>query len=142
VHHHNTLKIAKAMTQAVDANLEDFSEVNQDILDDYDVVGIGSGIYYGKPHKKIKSFIEGLDNQENKKAFVFITSGAGNANYPKNLADLLVEKGFEVVDEYHTKAFDTWGPLKLIGGINKGRPNQEDLQKAEDFARNLKERLL
>jgi hypothetical protein len=53
-----------------------------------------------------------------------------------------VEKGFEVVDEYHTKAFDTWGPLKLIGGINKGRPNQEDLQKAEDFTQNLKERLL
>ncbi|MGZ4857566.1 MAG: hypothetical protein ACXVZU_04305 [Methanobacteriaceae archaeon] len=52
-----------------------------------------------------------------------------------------MEKGFEVVDQYHTKAFDSWGFLKLINGINKGRPNQEDLQIAEDFARNLKERL-
>jgi menaquinone-dependent protoporphyrinogen IX oxidase len=54
VHHHNTLKVAEAMAQAVDADLEDVSEVNQDMLDEYDVVGIGSGIYYGKPHKKSK----------------------------------------------------------------------------------------
>ena len=138
VHHNNTLKVAEAMAQAVDADLIDVSEANPDLLDDYDMVGFGSGIYYGKPHKKIKSFIEDLNNQENKKAFVFITSGAGNANYPQKLADLLVEKGFEVLDEYHTKAFDTVGPLKLIGGINKGRPNKEDLQKARDFAQNVK----
>jgi flavodoxin len=59
----------------------------------------------------------------------------------QKLADLLVEKGFEVVDEYHTKAIDTVGPLKLIGGINKGRPNKEDLQKARDFVQNVKKRI-
>jgi flavodoxin len=141
VHHQNTLKVADVMAQSIEADLIDVSEANQDMLDDYDVVGFGSGIYYGKPHKKIRRFIEGLIKQENKKAFVFITSGAGKANYPQNLSNILVERGFEVIGEYHTKAFDTWGYLKLIGGINKGRPNQEDLQKAEDFARNLKERL-
>jgi len=86
------------MAQAVDADLIDVSKANQDILNYYDMVGFGSGIYYDKSHKKIKSFIEGLNNQENKKAFVFITSGAGNANYPQKLADLQVKKGFEVLE--------------------------------------------
>jgi menaquinone-dependent protoporphyrinogen IX oxidase len=54
VHHHNTLKIAKAMTQAVDANLEDVSEVNQDILDDYDVVRIGLGSITANHTRKSK----------------------------------------------------------------------------------------
>jgi hypothetical protein len=28
--------------------------------------------------------------------------------------------------------------LKLFGGLNKGRPNAEDLKHAEEFAQNLK----
>ena len=31
--------------------------------------------------------------------------------------------------------------VKLIGGINKGRPNDEDLKHAEEFAQNLKQNL-
>jgi hypothetical protein len=31
--------------------------------------------------------------------------------------------------------------LKVFGGINKGRPNAEDLRHAEEFAQNLKEKL-
>ena len=34
-------------------------------------------------------------------------------------------------------AFDTFALTKLVGGISKGRPNQDDLQKAEDFAKDL-----
>jgi hypothetical protein len=29
--------------------------------------------------------------------------------------------------------------MKLFGGMNKGRPNTEDLQHAETFAQNLKQ---
>jgi hypothetical protein len=29
--------------------------------------------------------------------------------------------------------------LKLLGGLNKGRPNAEDLKHAEEFAQNLKQ---
>jgi hypothetical protein len=31
--------------------------------------------------------------------------------------------------------------LKLFGGINKGRPNAEDLKHAEEFALNMKQNL-
>jgi hypothetical protein len=31
------------------------------------------------------------------------------------------------------------GPFKLIGGINKGRPDEKDLKQAEIFARGLRD---
>jgi flavodoxin len=50
----------------------------------------------------------------------------------------LQSKGFEVIGEFNCAGFDTVGPLRIIGGINKGRPNDEDLTQAEAFAKNLK----
>jgi flavodoxin len=41
------------------------------------------------------------------------------------------------VGDFVCKALDTYGPLKLIGGLNKGRPNEEDYQKAREFAQGL-----
>jgi flavodoxin len=35
--------------------------------------------------------------------------------------------------------FNTNSFLKLFGGINKGRPNAEDLKRAEEFAQKLKQ---
>lgn len=55
------------------------------------------------------------------------------------MRELVVEHGFEVIGKFSCKAFDVWGPLKLIGGINKGRPNAGDLEKAEKFIKELTE---
>ena len=41
----------------------------------------------------------------------------------------------------HIKGFDTYGLLKLIGGINKGRSNKRDLGQERIFAYNLLEKL-
>ena len=34
---------------------------------------------------------------------------------------------------YGCPGFDTYGPFKLVGGMNKGRPNQEDIDGAVAF---------
>jgi hypothetical protein len=44
------------------------------------------------------------------------------------------------VGDFSCNGWDTWGPLKLVGGTNKGRPNEQDLQEARVFARGLKEK--
>jgi hypothetical protein len=44
-----------------------------------------------------------------------------------------------IIDEFICAGFNTNSFLKLFGGINKGRPNVEDLRRAEEFALNLKE---
>ncbi len=141
VHHGNTKKIAKVMADVLEAELLDLKDANSDIIREYDLIGFGSGIYFYKPHKKLRRFIEGLDKVENKKAFVFSTSGAGKPEFNKWLKEKLADKGFEIMGEFHCKGFDTYGLTKLIGGINKGRPNEEDLKNAENFANGLKEKI-
>jgi flavodoxin len=44
-----------------------------------------------------------------------------------------------IIDEFSCAGFNTNSFLKLFGGLNKGRPNAEDLKHAEVFAENLKE---
>lgn len=46
-----------------------------------------------------------------------------------------------IVDEFNCAGFNTNSFIKLFGGINKGRPNAEDLKHAEEFAQNLKQNL-
>jgi flavodoxin len=58
------------------------------------------------------------------------------------LKEELSNKGFEIIGEFACKAFDTMGPFKLIGGLNKGKPDEEDFKNAESFANSLKEKIL
>lgn len=131
VHHGNTKKIAEAMAKAIKADLIDLEDANGDTIEKYDTIGFGSGIFFYRPHKDLRKYIEGLDSVDNKKAFVFYTSGNGKSYswLNKNLSG----KGFDVIGEFSCKGYDTYGPFKLIGGQNKGRPDMEDLKKAEKF---------
>ncbi len=49
-------------------------------------------------------------------------------------------KTFEIIGEFSCLGLDTIGPLKLVGGINKGHPDEKDLDDARKFAIGLKNR--
>lgn len=137
IHHGNTEKIGKAMAEHLNADLIKTNDVNVNTLKDYDLIGFGSGIYNGKLHKNVLDLIDKLPTLSNKKTFVFSTSGQGKAKYNNTIEQKLKEKGFEVVGSFACKGYDTFGPFKLIGGIAKGRPNENDIQKAKEFAEKL-----
>ena len=139
VHHSNTEKIAKAMADEIGARIINVRDISVDDLDNYDLVGFGSGIYYGKVHKNIKNFVESIKSVNKQKSFVFITSGRGKDDFAEKFKELLEFYGFDVASTFSCKGFDTFGLLKLIGGINKGRPNEEDLANARKFAKSLLE---
>jgi len=141
VHHGNTEKIAKVMADTLEAELLDLKDANSDTIKEYDLIGFGSGKYFGRPHKKLRKFVEELDDVQNKKAFVFSTSGDGK---PMGwLEKKLSSKGFGILGEFYCKGFDTYALAKLIhrGGLNKGRPNEEDIENAEIFANSIKEKM-
>ena len=138
VHHGNTEKIAKVIADELKAKMVKPTEEEVNKLSEYDLIGFCSGIYMGKHHESIFQLVEKLPVGKDKKAFVFCTSGSSK-NYNKPLKEKLTEKGFQVVGEFSCKGFDTYGPFKLIGGINKGRPNEEDCRKAQEFAVSLLE---
>jgi flavodoxin len=53
------------------------------------------------------------------------------------LREKLQSKGYLIVDEFACHGFNTNSLLRYLGGMNKGRPNTEDLKNAEEFAQNL-----
>ena len=55
------------------------------------------------------------------------------------LKEKLQSKGYTVVDEFNCKGFNTNRIYGRFGGLNKGRPNAEDLKHAEEFALKLKQ---
>ncbi|HUX48170.1 MAG TPA: flavodoxin family protein [Dehalococcoidia bacterium] len=143
VHHGNTEKIAKVMANALDADLLQVKHMDASMLEQYDFIGFGSGIYFGKYHKSLLDFADTLPMLRNKKVFIFSTSGLRKIrfihNFSKPLKEKLQRKGFDVIGEFSCRGFDTSWAAMIVGGINKGRPNARDLKQAEDFARALRD---
>jgi flavodoxin len=56
-------------------------EAKPETLATYDLVGFGSGIYFGKHHRKLLQFVETLPPVTQKQAFVFSTRGDGKMHH-------------------------------------------------------------
>lgn len=134
LHHGNTHKVALKLAEILGCTVKEPEEVSQEEILSCDLVGFGSGIYFGKFHRRLVSFVENLPPCAGKKAFVFSTSGLGKREYNRSLEELLKERGFVVLGSFACRGFDTFGPLRLVGGINRGRPGKEDLEDAARFA--------
>jgi hypothetical protein len=78
------------------------------------------------------------------KAFIFSTSAiVGKEKVAKDhalLKEKLQSRGYVILDEFSCKGFNTNSFLRFFGGMNKGRPNAEDLTHAEEFAVMLKQK--
>jgi flavodoxin len=134
-HHMNTEKIARAMADAMGAKLAKVGDADPASLQGYDLVGFGSGIYFGKHHRTIMAFVSRLPPMS-KDAFVFSTSGAGRDQNGALIARLK-EKGFNVTGSFSCSGFDTFGPFALVGGLKKGHPDAKDIENARTFAKSL-----
>lgn len=137
VHHGNTRKVASALSEVLGSVVKEPEEVSLEEFSSCDLVGFGSGIYFGKFHKRLLDFVRNLPPLGGKKAFVFSTSGLGRESYNRPLEELLTRRGFVVLGSFACRGFDTFGPLKLFGGINRGRPGKKDLENAVRFAREI-----
>jgi flavodoxin len=140
-HHKNTEKVAKIFAEVLDAEIKTPREVDIAELQNYDLIGFGSGIYGEKHHKTILELAEKLPVTESKRVFIFSTSAMlGKDKVAKDhlsLREILQAKGYMTIDEFACKGFNTNSFMKYLGGMNKGRPNAEDLKNAEEFAENL-----
>ena len=136
----NTKKVAKTMAEVLDAQLLEPEEVIIDSLPEYDLIGFGSGIYWGRFYKRLRNFIKELPNFQNKQAFIFGT--CGHKEIPsKPIEKLLLKKGFTVVDKFSCLGFNTFFLSRLLGRSNIGRPSIEDFERAREFAKNIQEKV-
>jgi len=144
IHHNNTVKVANAIAKVLDVQIKNPQDVKPEELADYDLVGLGSGIYGEKHHEDLLDLTDKLPQVTNKKAFIFSTSSIMGKNKVANdhleLREKLRSKGYTIVDEFACKGFNTNSFMKYLGGMNKGRPNAEDIKNAEEFAEKLKQK--
>lgn len=131
-HHKNTLKVIEAMTDGQNVNLIDIFKNPRADLSDYDVIGFASGIYGFDMHRSLVDFIKN-NLPSDKKVFFVYTYGLKSGLGAKSAADEAAKKNAVVLGEYSCKGFDTFGPLKLVGGISKEHPTEEELKKAREF---------
>jgi flavodoxin len=141
-HHQNTEKVAKVFAKVLDAEIKMPQEIKPEELQEYDIIGFGSGIYSAKHDESLLDLADSLPQVTDKKAFLFSTAGiTGKSKASKDHATLrekLESKGYKIVDEFQCKGFNTNSFLRLFGGMNKGRPNAKDLKNAKEFVQNIK----
>jgi flavodoxin len=142
-HHNNTEKIANVIANVLEARMQTPQQVDPARLQEYDLIGFGSGIYSAQHHTDLLGLADALPQITGKNAFIFSTSAIlGKTKVAKDHAALraiLRSKGYVIVDEFSCKGFNTNSFLKYFGGMNKGRPNPDDLEHAAAFARTLKQ---
>lgn len=135
-HHGNTKKLIDAIAQKYEITMIDAVEQPEAELSAYDMVGFASGIYYSKFHKTVLKLAE-EKLPENGKVFFLYTYGAEKNGYTKAIAEVTAKKNAEVLGEYGCFGFNTFGPFKLIGGIAKNHPTEDEIQAAVKFYETL-----
>ena len=122
-HHGNTKKVVDAISKECDVELVDATKVHEKDLREYGLIGFASGIFFTKFSEQVLNFAR-VNLQANKKVFFIATAGnpiKGNFN---SIAGIVKEKSCNEVGRFQCKGFDTYGPFKLFGGIQKGHPDE------------------
>ena len=137
-HNMNTEKLVLSLKETYDSI--DIIKVNNfdiNTLNNYQKIGLASGIYWRKFSKNIEELLNKILDSDVKNLFFIYTSGVGRVRYEKKLIKRLEEKNKICLGIFSCKGFDNYGPFKLIGGINKGKPNEDDTQNLIKFLKNI-----
>lgn len=149
-HHNNTEKVAQAISDVLQAPMKDPRITDPGELEEYDCIGFGSGIYSDRHHQTLLDLADRLPAVSEKKTFLFSTCGAPSfavdgghlegyiVKAHSALKAKLRSKGYLPVNDFMCPGWNTNSFLKLFGGINKGRPNFDDLENARAFAAAVK----
>ncbi|MFD4367531.1 flavodoxin family protein [Rhodococcus sp. NPDC058521] len=144
VSHGNTRKVAETIGEVLDARVVDPADIEPEELSEYRLVGFGSGVRHMNYYPELREFVQGLPKDQRAKAFVFNTSGFPQPPfipYRDKFVRLVEDRGFDVVDTFTCFGYDTYLPLRVVGGVRKGHPNSADLDTARAFARQLRNRV-
>lgn len=123
----HTKKIAEAMAKELGIEAQNIAD--KPVLNNVDLLLVGSGVYGGKISPELLAYLEGVDSKKVKKAIIFITS-LSKKNQSAYLRDFLVRKGIEVnKDEFVCKG-------KFLFFSTK-HPNEEDVKSAVEFVKKI-----
>lgn len=138
-HHGNTKKLVDAIAARHAITLVDAVTQKSADLNGYDLIGFASGVAFGKYYPQVLAFMQ--DNvPEGKQVFFMHTAGDPREAHNAAAKAITDARHCECLGTYFCKGFDTFGPFKLIGGIAKGHPTQEEIDAALAFYADIGER--
>lgn len=120
-------------------NFDLFNIVNEEApdFDIYDIVGFATFADYGLPPKLMYSFVENLEKQNNKAAFVFNTYGCLSRNTLTELSVLVTKNGFEVLSGFSLHTPENFPPMRKLGMAFDNYPKEKDIQRFDTFIMDL-----
>ena len=135
-HHGNTKKLLDAIAAKNEVTLIDVTEQPSADLSGCDRIGLASGIYYNSFASQLISFAQ-EHLPEGKDVFYIFTHGAPRGTFLTAIRKIAEQKRCRELGSYHCTGFDTFGPFRLIGGIAKGHPTEEEIRGAVSFYQGL-----
>ena len=123
----NTKKIADYVSSYLGVEAK---EVSDNLEEKADILFLINAMYAADIDKEVKEFLKA--NKEKIACLVNINSSASGASTLKAVKKVADKEGIPVSEkEFHTQA--SW----IF--INKGRPNEEDFKRLEEFLNTIKE---
>ena len=134
-HHGNTKKLVAERYGIRTATVEEAAAMD---LTAYDRIGIASGVAFGKFYEATERFVDdslpkGKEVFFLERPFFHYAGGNDSGKYASSVSAKAAARGCKVLGVYGCRGFDTFGPFKLIGGIVKGHPTQNEIDGAVDF---------
>ncbi|MDR1293094.1 MAG: flavodoxin [Clostridiales Family XIII bacterium] len=126
----NTKKLALAVAKGAGVAALPVGEAGE--ISGVDTLFVGASVYAGKIDGSLRGFLGKIKRGDVGSAVVF-GSAAGNKSAADEIREILAAQDIPVSD----KVFQCRGSFLLA---NRGRPNEEDLAKAEAFAREIVEK--
>lgn len=135
-HHGNTYKLVKAIAEKYKVETLDVMKETDVNLEEYEIIGFASGIDFGRFYEEIENFAkENLPIK--KKVFFLYTCAMDRKGFTDSMKEIAKEKEATVLGEYGCKGYNTYGPWKMIGGMNKKHPTEAEIDLAVEFFEKL-----
>ena len=134
-HHGNTEKLVKKVVDGTDIKVISVEDAFNIDFNEYNCIGFASGIDFGKFYPDIIEIAKKIP--ENKNVFAIFTCASVNSKMGGQIREIAELRNCKFLGKYGCKGYNTYGPWKLIGGMNKNHPNEDEINEGKKFIENI-----
>lgn len=135
-HQGNTRKLVTAIAAKYPIVLIDAAVQSTADLSQYDRIGFASGIHFGKFYDPVEQFLE-ENLPEGKQVFFLYTCAKVSQRFTRSIWEKAAKKNALCLGEFGCRGFNTYGPWKLVGGMNRNHPSDKELADVVAFYESL-----
>jgi ferredoxin/multimeric flavodoxin WrbA len=142
----NTKKMAcaihKGMSRVIDADLASLKEVTPEKAAEYDLIGIGSPIWYFRETANVRLFMHRMPRLDGRLGFVFCSHGTAPLGIFHSMVPFLRRKGLTIIGwgDWYGSVYQVLHAPKPY--FTDGHPDETDLAEAEAFGVEMAQRAL